>query len=866
MRAVLVLGAAMLAGAVADDPGQSASPGAVASPDLALAADTSQFRAGNIISDNLFYDGNSMNASEVQDFLNVKGANCVNGVMPCLKNFRQDTSSRAPDARCAGYQGAPGETAAWIIFKVGQSCGISQRTLMVMLQKEQRLLTASGSSLTARRYQIAMGYGCPDTAACDTLYYGFANQLYSAARQFKNYAANPGKYGHRAGMWNNVRWSTDAGCGTGAVFIENNATAGLYNYTPYQPNGASLAARYGTGDRCSEYGNRNFWLFYTDWFGSTQSAGGNAIVARATAPATANMLGAPVTSVICGIRDGGCFQGFQGAAIYWSPASGAQVVLGDIYKRWASMGWENSRLGYPTSGEICVLAKGGCLQTFQHGSMYWTLGTGAQAVLGAVKDKWSATRWELGPLGYPIANEVCGLVDGGCLQKFEGGSIYWSGSSGARAVYPGPVLEAWKAGRWETGPLGYPVSDTVCGLTDSGCAQHFQGGSVYHSATAGTHTVSGAVLATWGTVRRELGPLGYPTGDTTCGLPDDGCSSDFQGGSIYSSKSTGAHILSGDVLDSWVARSAERSALGYPTTDTFCGLPSGGCFAHFQNGSLYWTSGTGARAVTGAIRTRWEAAKWETGPLGYPAAEQICGLARGGCFQKFQTGFVYTAPASGTRIVSGAVFTAWAKEGWEVGRLGYPTKELFCGLAGGACFQQFEGGAIYSTPGSGTYTVLGAIGQAWGASGWELGPLGYPTGNEVCAPGGQQCSQSFQRGAVHWSTVTGARFVNGALKAGYDATGGTAGPLGYPTRNAVCGLARSGCFQDFQNGSLYWTPTTGAHAVSGAIRTAWGAAGWELGTLGYPTQGAVTTASQITQRFEGGTLTQNRSTGKVTRR
>ena len=26
-----------------------------------------------------------------------------------------------------------------------------------------------------------MGYGCPDTAACDAQYYGFFNQVYSAA-------------------------------------------------------------------------------------------------------------------------------------------------------------------------------------------------------------------------------------------------------------------------------------------------------------------------------------------------------------------------------------------------------------------------------------------------------------------------------------------------------------------------------------------------------------------------------------------------------------------------------------------------------------------------------------------------------------
>jgi hypothetical protein len=67
-----------------------------------------------------------------------------------------------------------------------------------------------------------------------------------------------------------VRWHPDASCGSGAVHIANNATAALYYYTPYQPNGASLAAGYGaSNDRCAAYGNRNFYNYYTDWFGST---------------------------------------------------------------------------------------------------------------------------------------------------------------------------------------------------------------------------------------------------------------------------------------------------------------------------------------------------------------------------------------------------------------------------------------------------------------------------------------------------------------------------------------------------------------------------------------------------------------------
>src|SRR5206468_6618054 len=39
-------------------------------------------------------------------------------------------------------------------------------------------------------------------------------------------------------------------------------------------------------------------------------------------------------------------------AIYWKASAGAHIVMGDIRPRWASLGWERSRLGYPISDEL----------------------------------------------------------------------------------------------------------------------------------------------------------------------------------------------------------------------------------------------------------------------------------------------------------------------------------------------------------------------------------------------------------------------------------------------------------------------------------------------------------------------------------
>jgi len=231
------------------------------------AADARDFDPGYIISDRVFYDSSAMSESQVQQFLNAQGAQCAGGAMPCLKNYSMTTTAKpAENLLCNGYSGGTVESAARIIVSVGQSCGINPQVLIVLLQKEQSLITATAPTTTM--YRSATGYGCPDTAPCDAQYYGFFNQVYQAARQFKLYARSPTSYGHIAGRTNNILFNPNAACGAAPVFIVNQATAGLYNYTPYQPNAAALNNLYGTGDGCSTYGNRNFWRMFTDWFGA----------------------------------------------------------------------------------------------------------------------------------------------------------------------------------------------------------------------------------------------------------------------------------------------------------------------------------------------------------------------------------------------------------------------------------------------------------------------------------------------------------------------------------------------------------------------------------------------------------------------
>ena len=232
----------------------------------AAAASPSGFNPGFIISDAYFYDGDAMTAPEIQSFLDTKVSSCARGYT-CLRSYSQGVPAMAANSYCGAVPGGTA-SAAQLIAEVGQACSVSQKALLVLLEKEQGLVTSTAPS--DARYRAATGMGCPDTAPCDPQVAGFFYQVYYAARQFQIYRANPGSFNFSAGQNASILYSPNGDvCGRRTVYLQNDATAGLYDYTPYTPNAAALANLYGTGDGCSSYGNRNFWRIYTDWFGST---------------------------------------------------------------------------------------------------------------------------------------------------------------------------------------------------------------------------------------------------------------------------------------------------------------------------------------------------------------------------------------------------------------------------------------------------------------------------------------------------------------------------------------------------------------------------------------------------------------------
>ncbi|HIW95879.1 MAG TPA: hypothetical protein H9867_05265 [Candidatus Corynebacterium gallistercoris] len=160
-----------------------------------------------------------------------------------------------------------------------------------------------------------------------------------------------------------------------------------------------------------------------------------------------------------------------------------------------------------------------------------------------------------------------------------------------------------------------------------------------------------------------------------------------------------AHVVQGRIRDKWSSLGWERSLLGYPLTDEITTPDGVGRFNHFQGGSIYWSPGTDAHQIGGAIKDKWAAQGWETGSLGYPLTDEITTPDGIGRFNRFDHGFIYWSPTTGAHIVDKEVFDVWAAHGWEAGKLGYPTSDKY--EFNGGVKQDFEHGAIQIVPATG---------------------------------------------------------------------------------------------------------------------------------------------------------------------
>jgi glucose/arabinose dehydrogenase len=243
---------------------------------------------------------------------------------------------------------------------------------------------------------------------------------------------------------------------------------------PTGPEAGDAALRYRT-----YAGGRMYW---------TPKAGahavGGAILATYLAGGGHVQFGAPLTDELTAADGKGKYNEFawNGAAIYWSSATGAHAVYGSIATLWRSLGAERSVHGYPRSSEKATPNGRGRYTNFQNGGIYWLPGTGSRSIHGAIYQTWKALGYEKGPLGFPITDERITPDGAGRYNHFEGGSVYWTARTGAHEIR-GAIRTRWQALGWERSYLGYPTSDEFA--ISGGRRSNFERGYVTWNARTG---------------------------------------------------------------------------------------------------------------------------------------------------------------------------------------------------------------------------------------------------------------------------------------------------------------------------------------------------------------------------------------------
>ncbi|MBX4191186.1 MAG: hypothetical protein KW804_00060 [Candidatus Doudnabacteria bacterium] len=246
------------------------------------------FNPGMLIPDEAFADvGTFGSAAGIQHFLELKGSVLANTSPEFLIKLREpDTLTKVgledPEANLTRLR-----TAAELIYDAAVKWGLNPQVLLVILQKEQSLITGtfSGDADLARGLDRAMGFGCPDYEGCGDIFLGFYRQIFgtfdsennrwlgAAASLMRSFRAeidgvrvgrgpmvdSQGRVFGRpvvrtARKGDTVIIDNTMGGYSGisqqqTVTIGNFATAALYRYTPHVFNG-----------------NYNFWKFYTAWF------------------------------------------------------------------------------------------------------------------------------------------------------------------------------------------------------------------------------------------------------------------------------------------------------------------------------------------------------------------------------------------------------------------------------------------------------------------------------------------------------------------------------------------------------------------------------------------------------------------------
>jgi uncharacterized protein with LGFP repeats len=338
-----------------------------------------------------------------------------------------------------------------------------------------------------------------------------------------------------------------------------------------------------------------------------------------------------------------------------------------------------------------------------------------------------------------------------------------------------------------------------------------------------------AITAAWDAGGGATGTLGpkdggvYPVGA--------GFGQNFAGGRIFFTPDTGAHIMQGAILDKYLSLGGPVDGdLGFPNIDEGAGKAPGSrntTFSAADNPVIFFTPDTGAQVVRGPINAAWDRLGGSAGVLGVPKEDEV-----------------YRADVVSQDFTGGQV--SWNR---KTGAFTTTPPELAGQLAG------------LVVPGDAT----SAIYAARRAAGGPMGPLGAQQGDQYQI-GADGLGQNYAGGKIFYSPATGANVVTGQVLAKYESVGGPQGDLGFPTSNeADGGLAPTSTIVSFAAADqpvIFWTPDFGAVIVRGAMNAAWAKLGGATGELGAPTADQTENGDVVTQKFNGGAISWDKTSGE----
>lgn len=337
-----------------------------------------------------------------------------------------------------------------------------------------------------------------------------------------------------------------------------------------------------------------------------------------------------------------------------------------------------------------------------------------------------------------------------------------------------------------------------------------------------------------------------------------------------------------DAIDqAWQAAGGAESPVGSRDGDVF--QVGAGYGEKFSEGKIFYTPETGAHLIYGDILNKYESLG---GPadsdLGFPTINEVAGLvgndSRVSTFSASDKPAIFWTPDTGAWAVRGALNVAWDKLGGSAGDLGVPVEDER--YNGDVVSQKFTGGELSFNTASKTFTSeppsfaekLGGlevptdpttlINQAWRATGGLGGPLGARQGEQTTVGDGG-AAQGYANGKIFYSPATGAHAVTGAILSKYESLGGPTGDLGFPVGvEAEGGVpnSRVNAFSAPDKPVIFWTPDNGAIVVRGALNAAWDKLGGATGALGVPTGEESVQGDTVTQAFSGGELSWNSAT------